>query len=42
MVWKWATLVSDALERSVVIGNAHMLAFLGHSVMFPGNIRLDF
>ena len=32
MVWKWASLASDALGRSTVIS-----AFPGHSVIFRGN-----
>lgn len=37
MVWKWASLILDALERSIMISHGHVLAFLGHSVMFHGN-----
>ena len=37
MVWKWASLIPDALERSIVIWHGHVSAFLGHSVMFGGN-----
>ena len=41
-VWKWASLVSDALKRSIVIRSDHISTFPGHSVLFCGNISLVF
>ena len=37
MIWKWASLIPNALQRSTVIQNDDMSAFPGHSVMFRGN-----